>query len=117
MENNQKRAMRGELPAFRKVKKSYAAAFINGVLSSPRGASLLRLIEFDDHHFRAVFKASYFQLAEGASAPSKSQWNTLRKKIKRRNRRVFVYRESGAIACDDAPEGGCLYLDFGFFLW
>ena len=55
-----------ELPEFRAVKESYAQQFINGVLIGVGGASLVKLISFDDNHFRvAVFKMSYFQLAEG----------------------------------------------------
>ena len=110
--------MHSELPDFRKVKRSYAAALINSVLSGAGGPSLVRLIEFEDHHFRAVFKPSYFQLAEGADSPSKSQWNTLKKKLKRRNRSVFIYRQYGQTACPDSKSGkagqACLYLDFGF---
>ena len=103
-----------DLPDFRKVKRSYAAAFINGVLLGAGGASLVRLIPFEDNHFRAIFKASYFQLAAGVDAPSKSQWNTLKKKMKRRDRLVFVYREYGQAACDESAASGCLYVDFGF---
>ncbi len=110
--------MHSELPDFRRVSKTYAATFINSVLSGAGGASLLRLIEFEDHHFRAIFKVSYFQLAEAAGSPSKSQWNTLKKKMKRRNRSVFIYRQYGQIACDESERGeskpACLYLDFGF---
>lgn len=107
--------MSSELPDFRKVKRSYAAAFINGILLGAGGASLVRLIAFDDNHFRAVFKPSYFQLAADADSPSKSQWNTLKKKMKRRDRSVFVYRQYGRTACHDSQAApACLYLDFGF---
>lgn len=107
--------MHSDLPDFRRVKKTYAAALMNSVLLGAGGPSLVRLIEFEDHHFRAIFKPSYFQLAEGADSPSKSQWNTLKKKMKRRNRSVFIYREYGQIAChDSASRQACLYLDFGF---
>ena len=110
--------MHSDLPDFRKMKPHYVAALMNSVLSGGGGASLVRLIEFEDHHFRAVFKPSYFQLAEGADLPSKSQWNTLKKKMKRRNRLVFIYREYGQISCHDSHSGkaeqACLYLDFGF---
>lgn len=110
--------MQQDLPVFRKVPRRYAARFINEALSSPRGASLLDLIEFEDHHFRVIFRVDYFQLSVDASAPSKSQWSTLRKKLKRRNRSVFVFRESGQLECPQsvAVDGQqiCLYLDFGF---
>ena len=111
-------AMNKAPPEFRKVNRQYAWSFINGALTGPQGVSLVRLIERRDHHFRAVFKRSYFQLNEGAAAPSKSQWNTLKKRLKRRNRLVFIFREYGACDCDggarDRSEGACFYLDFGF---
>ena len=110
--------MRHELPEFQRVRRHYAADFINDVLSGPRGASLIELIEYDDHHYRAVFRRSYFELINSADLPSKSQWNTLKKKLKRRNRRVFVFRDYGSVACSEyaavGPEQVCLYLDFGF---
>ncbi len=112
--------MRTELPTFRRVKKTYAATVIHGVLSGPRGSALLELIEYDDHHYRAIFAASYFQMALGKDIPSKSQWNTLKKKLKRRNRSIFVFREHGQIDCASVgaaqPERICLFLDFGFLL-
>lgn len=110
--------MTTDLPVFRKVKHSYAAGIANTVLSSPRGAALLRLIEFEDHHYRAVFAQSYFELQDGKTAPSKSQWSTLKKKFKRRNRSIFVFRAHGALPCKQvmrAEKGRkCLFLDFGF---
>jgi hypothetical protein len=99
-----------ELPEFKKMKMPRVTTFIHGALAG----NMVRLEEFDDHHFRVTFKASYFQLADGTDEPSKSQWNTLKKKIKRRDRSVFIFREYGQIACDDAGSEPCLYLDFGF---
>jgi hypothetical protein len=109
--------MFNELPEFRKTKYSYAMTYINGVLMGGDGASLVKLEEFDDHHFRVIFKISYFQLAEDVDMPSKSQWNTFKKKMKRRNHSVFVFREYGVIDCDQAGKNTqqpCLYIDFGF---
>jgi len=106
-----------ELPEFKPVKEAYVRQFIHGVLVGVGGASLVKLTSYDDNHFRAVFKMSYFQLAEGSEMPSKSQWNTLKKKIKRRNHSVFIFRDYGQINCseDDIAElSQCLYLDFGF---
>jgi len=105
-----------DLPEFKKVKTSYAQQFINGVLVGAGGGSLIKLEVFEDNHFRAIFKQSYFQLAKDNDMPSKSQWNTLKKKIKRRNHSVFVFREYGQIACgEEMPDSVvCLYLDFGF---
>lgn len=110
--------MRSDLPEFRKVKRRYAASIIHSALSGPQGSALLQLLEFDDHHFRAVFDASCFQLAEGKTMPSKSQWNSLKKRLKRRDRTIFIFRQYGPIDCNDKgktrPATICLYIDFGF---
>ncbi len=112
--------MYGELPQFRRVKRAYAASIVHSVLSGARGPALLKLTEYEDGHFRAMFAASYFQLAEGRDGPSKSQWNTLKKKLKRRNRSIFVFRDHGDIDCGKVGigQGGaaCLFLDFGFMV-
>ena len=112
--------MRNTLPRFRKVKRRFAASIVHDALSSPAGSALLQLIEYDDHHFRAVFDLKYFQLAAGDTSPSKSQWNTLKKKLKRRERSIFIYREYGSIDCRERAKAmageTCLYLDFGFLL-
>ena len=112
--------MRNELPAFRKVRRRYAASIVHNALSGPSGSALLQLIEYDDHHFRAVFNLTYFQLAAGSSLPSKSQWDTLKKKLKRRERSIFIFREYGTVDCHARKKATtadtCLYLDFGFRL-
>lgn len=84
------------------------------------GSSLLDVIEYDDGHYRAVFKSGYFTLHEGATEPTKSQWNTLKKRMKRHNREIFIFKEYGEVDCDvlyGEKERGyrCLYVDFGFF--
>lgn len=110
--------MRNELPHFRKVKRRYAASIIHSALSGPQGSALTQLLEFDDHHFRAVFNSSYFQLADGKTMPSKSQWNSLKKRLKRRDRTIFIFRKYGQIDGDalgkTLSETTCLYIDFGF---
>lgn len=109
--------MNSELPEFRKTQYTYAMKFINSVLSGAGGASLIRLESFEDNHFRAIFTPRYFQLAPDSSQPSKSQWNTLKKKMKRRNHSVFIFREYGAIDCQTKnrkTNDKCLYIDFGF---
>jgi len=112
--------MRNDLPRFRKVKRRYAASLIHGALSGPQGSALLQLLEFDDGHFRAVFDSSYFQRVEGADGPSKSQWNSLKKRLKRRDRSLFIFRQYGRLNCGDPGKTPsaitCLYIDFGF-LW
>jgi hypothetical protein len=106
--------MQSELPEFRHVKRAYAARLIHSVLTHERGSALLELVAYDDHHFRVIFASSYFQLAEGNEAPSKSQWNTLKKKLKRRDRTIFVFRAHGLLDNTDAGNEGKYFLDFGF---
>ena len=109
--------MFNDLPEFRKTKHAYAMTYINGVLMGGDGISLVKLEEFEDNHFRAIFKVAYFQLPEGVDMPSKSQWNTFKKKMKRRNHSVFVFREYGVTDCGKTDKTGqepCLYIDFGF---
>lgn len=110
-----------EIPDFRKVKLSIVTTYINRILNSGGGLSLLKLIEFEDNHYRAIFRAGYFALADDATEPSKSQWNTLKKKMKRHDRTVFVFREYGKVDCREVGENptrkvdeDCLYIDFGF---
>ncbi|MCY3778881.1 MAG: hypothetical protein OXG78_01105 [Chloroflexi bacterium] len=110
--------MENELPPFRRVKKRFAASIIQNVLSGPRGCALLKLHEYEDGHYRAVFAASHFDLPAGRMLPSKSQWNTLKKRLKRRDHSLFIFRDYGAIDCDKAGismrNQTCLFIDFGF---
>lgn len=112
--------MRNDLPRFRKVKRRYAASLVHSALSGPQGSALLQLLEFDDHHFRAIFDVSYFQPVKGNCAPSKSQWNSLKKRLKRRDRSIFIFRQYGPLDCEAAGKSPSantrLYIDFGF-LW
>ena len=106
--------MQSEVPTFRRVKRAYAARLIHNALSNERGSALLELLEYDDRHFRAIFAASYFQLSAGQAAPSKSQWNTLKKKLKRRDRSIFVFRAHGLLKGAPGGTGDQYFLDFGF---
>lgn len=73
---------------------------------------LVSLEHFEDGHYRAVFRRSYFRLEEGQE-PSKSQWNTLKKRFKRRHRNIFIFRTYGRLDVDDSSPGH-YYIDFGF---
>jgi len=114
--------MQSDLPTFRRVKRAYAARLIHSALTNERGPALLELIEYDDKHFRAVFAPSYFQPRAGhdgqggKDGPSKSQWTTLKKKLKRRDRSIFVFRAHGELDGDAAAAAGKYFLDFGFML-
>ncbi len=101
-----------DLPEFdAKQAKQRGLPFIKGIFAD----ALVKLNIEDDGRCRAIFKKSYFVLQEGNTEPSKSQWSTLKKKIKRHNRGVFVFKETGEIACSPESETMCYYLDFGFF--
>jgi hypothetical protein len=78
-------------------------------LSHEDNTHLVRIEAFDAGYFRAVFEKSYFILPEGVSVPSKSQWNTLKKRAKRIDNLVFILKEYGE------TQDGFYYLDFGFF--
>lgn len=108
------------LPEFQKHPREATIAFAKEIFSTGgtvHGSHFVRLIEYGDGHYRAVFRPSYFILPEGQHQPSKSQWNSLKKKIKRHNPRVFIFKEHGEIPCGtgDSQDERCYYVDFGFF--
>lgn len=105
-----------DLPEFASRPYKQVHGYIARVLTNERAAqvsSLERLIVHDDGHFRAVFRPDYFTLVEGATAPTSSQWNTLKKRMKRIDRSVFIFKEHGDLPCESVPET-CYYVDFGF---
>jgi hypothetical protein len=71
------------------------------------------LVEYPDGHYRALFDPALFVLPAGQSAPSKSQWNNLKKRMKRHEPLVFVFKEHGEATGGDGSQ--CYYVDFGFF--
>ena len=78
----------------------------------------MQVITYDDNHFRAIFRKDYFALAEGQTEPSRSQWNTLKKHMKRLDNDVFVFKNYGEAPCGAnvrEPGATCYYVDFGFF--
>jgi hypothetical protein len=100
-----------DLPRFQKRSKQTAQDYAARVFNHgdrPEDTTLKELIAFEDGHFRAIFRRDYFTLPEGQTEPSKSQWNTLKKRMRRMNRRVFVFKEYGTSEED-------FYIDFGFF--
>jgi len=98
-----------ELPDFRKVAFPIAHQTASRALS-PQGAgsTLQKLLVFEDNHFRALFSPSYFVLGEDATEPSKSQWSTLKKRFKRLDRDIFIFKEHG-------QQDGLFYIDFGYY--
>lgn len=101
---------RENLPAFEKRPRERVVPLMHSTF----GASFVALEAFDDGHFRVIFRRSAFTLPDDSAEPSKSQWTTVRKRLKRRDRKVFVFREHGKLPCPQA-DGDCYYLDFGFF--
>ncbi|NJL93759.1 MAG: hypothetical protein HC915_08505 [Anaerolineae bacterium] len=104
--------MNDELPQFRPVDPATAQMYCERVFVHGAESSLHALESYPDHHFRALFRLSYFTLAEGAQEPSKSQWNTLKKKMRRVNPGVFVFKAHGTQAAEDGWLG---WVEFGFF--
>ena len=104
--------MERDLPEFEKRPQYQVLPYVKEIFTR----HFVRLIEYDDSHFRAIFKSSYFVLPEGIDEPSKSQWGTLKKKMKRHHKGVFVFKETGVIDCG-GEQGNCYYVDFGFFAY
>lgn len=104
--------MEYDLPEFNvKEAKRRGLPFAKNVFTD----SLVKLDVQDDGRCRAIFKKSYFVLQENNTKPSKSQWSTLKKKMKRHNKGIFVFKETGETACNPDSDTTCYYLDFGYF--
>lgn len=105
------------LPKFRSVPYERVHEFISRALTNERQAPTTRLVDllvYEDKHYRAIFRPDYFALADDQQAPTKSQWNTLKKHLKRIDDDLFIFKEHGEVPC--GPTGGrCYYIDFGFF--
>jgi len=110
--------MYDDLPEFQTRQPEQVMLYIRGVFSS----SVIKLLSYDDGHFRIIFDASYFTMREDQTEPSKSQWGTLKKKMKRHNKQVFIFKKHGIIDCAEIQAvvqatTQCLYIDFGFFAY
>jgi hypothetical protein len=104
--------MENDVPEFNLVEaKRRALPFVNSIFTD----KLSKLEIADDGRCRAIFKKSFFTLNEGETEPSKSQWSTLKKKLKRHNRGVFIFKETGETACAEGSSDKCFYIDFGFY--
>lgn len=102
------------LPEFKPHHRTSVLKYLDQVLTNHESSAshLHNLIEYEDGHYRALFRPDYFVLAEGQTTPTKSQWNSLKKKMRRQNPALFVFKEHGEV--EDAGERYC-YVDFGFF--
>jgi hypothetical protein len=102
-----------DLPPFQRRKRDDVVAFISSILINANSAEtsyLIDLLEYPDGHFRAVFDPHYFVLQNSQTEPTKSQWNGLKKKLKRHDPLVFVFKDYGYV---DGKQSQ-VYLDFGF---
>lgn len=103
-----------ELPEFKTQRREFVTEFLRQVFSHPNQeqSHFVRLVEHSDGHYSVIFSLGYF--AETNNEPTKSQWNSLKKKLKRHDKRIFVFKDHSVIDCD-APWIRCGSLDFGFF--
>ena len=94
------------LPHLSKPPAPYVERYLQQVFAD----HFVAVEELEDHLYRAVFALDYFQRDEPSTetAPSKSQWNTLKKRMKRINHGVFTSREHGIL------EEQIGYVVFGF---
>jgi hypothetical protein len=100
-----------DLPLFDRSRSlEMVRSYLSRVFKHGADGYLRDLLVFDDGHYRAVFDSFYFTIGEGRSEPSRSQWNTLKKHMRRLDRSVFIFKEYGFL--DD----GLAYVDFGFFV-
>jgi hypothetical protein len=101
-----------DLPEFEKRPHHRVMPFATSLF----GQNLVDLTTFEDGHYRVVFKGGVFTFAEGQTEPSSSQWSTLKKRLKRHDRSIFVFKEHGGLTCPPPNDSQqCYYVDFGFF--
>lgn len=105
-----------DLPEFKRLNRDFVTSLAAQLLTRPEQPEqtyLRRLAEYDDGHYGAVFSLAYFV---GTDEPTKSQWSSLKKRLKRHDRRVFVFKEHSLVPCETAGDGErCGCLEFGFF--
>lgn len=103
--------MKKSLPNFRTRPEQVVEDFAKEIFTPPgkdQKTFFQRLIAYPDGHYRALFAPAYFP----QNPPSKSQWSTLKKKVKRHNEGVFIFKAYGEIIDGETRS---FYLDFGFF--
>ncbi len=103
-----------DLPQFKRRQRDAVARFLIPVFMRPSQTEshFRRLIEYEDGHYGAVFSLGYF----GLDTPTKSQWNSLKKKLKRHDKQVFVFKEHTLAPCSPSElEPRCGLIEFGFF--
>ncbi len=103
------------LPDFKPLPREYVESLLRRVLAHDAKGEMTHLRElhaYEDGHYRVIFSPAYFTLTTDQTEPSKSQWNGLKKKLKRHEPRIFIFKDHGMV-----PYGAerCGFLDFGFF--
>ncbi|MBI1281139.1 MAG: hypothetical protein GC179_23635 [Anaerolineaceae bacterium] len=104
-----------DLPAFRERPRDQVMTLVHRVLmldSHSDHSYLHQLVSHADGHYHVLFDPAYFVLQAGQTEPSKSQWSSLKKKFKRHDPSVFVFKEHGFQTDKDKTYA---FLDFGFF--
>lgn len=105
-----------ELPKFRREGRRTVEGLLTQVFTHPNepDVSYFRgLVEYPDGHYAAVFSLGYFV---DTDVPSKSQWNSLKKKLRRHDRRIFVFKEQQIVLCGNFDAAvRCGQMEFGFF--
>lgn len=105
--------MQDNLPELEKRPKSRVMPLVQNAFGVEHVA---RLDDDGQGKFRVLLKRSVCQLAEGTNEPSKSQWGTLKKRLKRRDHRVFIFKQHGLLEEGEGSNSRTYYyLDFGFF--
>lgn len=104
-----------DLPVFKPRPRDQVLTLVNRVLmldSHSDHSYFHTLTAYPDGHYRVLFDPAYFSLQPGQTEPSKSQWSSLKKKFKRHDPSVFVFKAHGEV---DQNGKRYSYLDFGFF--
>ena len=108
--------MMKELPHFKTHRHAEVIDFVTQVFIRPNQPEIsyfVRLIDHSDGHYGIVFDLSYFASAE---APTKSQWNSVKKKLKRHDKQIFVFKDYSVMPCNGSgTEKQCGYIEFGYF--
>lgn len=104
-----------ELPQFTKQPMERVTHFAMLMFShpnQPETSYFQRLVAYEDGHFGAVFSLNYFEKTE---VPTKSQWNSLKKKFKRHDKRIFVFKDQSVVACEAEDDSlRCGQIEFGY---
>lgn len=105
-----------DLPEFKRFNRDYVVSFVSQALTlpnHPEKSHFRRLVEYEDGHYGVIFALDYFASDD---TPTKSQWNSLKKKLKRHDKRVFIFKDHSLTNCDEG-DGlvACGCLEFGFF--